>query len=398
MTNNYKLVSSLKAPFWTFLLTFLLLSPQFDVSAQCMDVSITATSGTSGCSYSVADVVWVNSTSTINNAVSGNTLTKALSNNSWNGNGFSYQSVSNGGYIQTTVQETNTQRMIGLSASDVNNSYTSIEYAFYLQINGTLGIYESGTSKGNIGTYAINDVLKIANENNIIKYYKNNVLIYTSLVPVPINTPLFVDVSTFSIGATLASVKVANFDSGTYTVTGANLGISPTYQWKLNGGDVGTNDPTYTNTNLSVNDVLNCFVTPGTGGCTPVVPVNTTSNSITIQSAVSNLIITNAPGVNACTDALVDVAWASTSNNMFLGNTLTKILNNGAWDGNAFSVQSVSNGGYLQTTVQETNTQRMIGLSATDANSNWNTIQYAFYLNSNGTMHIEWYSNYCLHR
>jgi len=234
---------------------------------------ITGTGAASACKEALVDVTWVISASSLRNTISANTLTKLTSGSNWDGNGFSFQSVSNNGYMQTTVAEINTERMIGLSATDVNSSFN----AFFLQNGGGLRIYESGTDRGAFGTYASGNVLKIAVENNVVKYYRNGTVLFSSSVAPTL--PLFVDVSNISIGATANNVKISNGSSGTYTAAGIALGEAPVFQWRLNGVNVGTNSSTYTNTSLSNNDVVNCRVTPDLGGCTSS---SFTSNSITI--------------------------------------------------------------------------------------------------------------------
>ena len=132
---------------------------------------ITGTPAVSACKESLEDVVWSISASSAKNEIAGNTLTKISSNGSWM-KWFSLQSVSNNGYMQTILEETNEARMIGLSSTDVNANYTSIQYCFYTTNAGALQIYESGTSRGAFGTYTTGDTLKIAVENNVVKYYK----------------------------------------------------------------------------------------------------------------------------------------------------------------------------------------------------------------------------------
>ena len=40
--------------------------------------------------------------------------------------------------------------MIGLSDSDTNASYTTIDYAIYLRNNGALGVFENGARQGDV--------------------------------------------------------------------------------------------------------------------------------------------------------------------------------------------------------------------------------------------------------
>lgn len=68
--------------------------------------------------------------------------------------------------------------------------------------------------------------------------------------------------------------------SVTFTANPVNGGTTPTYQWKRNGVNVGTNSPTYTNASLVNNDQIVCVMTsnlPGVSG-SPA-----TSNSIAMQ-------------------------------------------------------------------------------------------------------------------
>ena len=80
--------------------------------------------------------------------VAGNSITKTAAKGWGNAGTFSDQVITTDGSVSTTVAETNTYRMIGLSDSDTNASYATIDYAIYLRNDGTLGVFENGAYKG----------------------------------------------------------------------------------------------------------------------------------------------------------------------------------------------------------------------------------------------------------
>src|SRR3989344_1653459 len=70
--------------------------------------------------------------------------------------------------------------------------------------------------------------------------------------------------STASPTASIVSSQGNTICAGTtvnFTASGTNLGSSPTYQWKLNGLNVGNNQNTYSNVALSNGDVITCEIT-----------------------------------------------------------------------------------------------------------------------------------------
>ena len=212
-----------------------------------------------------------------NVTASGNNLTKSGAN-SWNGGARSIQTINDNGSVYTVINETNKSRMFGLNFNNTTASYTDIDFAIYLVGNGTVGVYENGSSKGTFGTYSSGDTARVEALNGSIYYYINSTLIYSSL-----NTPsfpLFVDVSLNTNGATIENVMLISGSDGDFTASVVNGGASPTYQWKLNGTSVGTNSSTYTNGSLSVNDVITCDVIIDASGCT-VSPIF--SNTVTVS-------------------------------------------------------------------------------------------------------------------
>lgn len=67
--------------------------------------------------------------------------------------------------------------------------------------------------------------------------------------------------------------------SATFSATPTNGGTAPTYQWQVNGANVGTNSTTFTTTTLTNGQSVTCIMTSNLGG---VVNSPATSNAITM--------------------------------------------------------------------------------------------------------------------
>lgn len=161
-----------------------------------------------------SDVQWQRFVST---SIAGNKVIRTSGGSSWNAGASSVQQLTAGqsGFIEFIATETNTYRMIGFSDIDSDANYTTIDYAWYLNM-GTLVIYESGTSRISLGAYLPGDIFKIERNGTAIRYYHNNVLRYTSTIPS--STALMADVSIYSAGATLGAVR-SSFSTTTKTST-----------------------------------------------------------------------------------------------------------------------------------------------------------------------------------
>ncbi|MFN4813702.1 MAG: beta strand repeat-containing protein, partial [Bacteroidota bacterium] len=241
---------------------------------------ITGVTDLAGCFRAEEKIVW-NSLSNMATTGSGNGLIKTTSNNNWDGGAFSYNQVFNNGYLEFTATETNTDRMIGLSNTNTNSSFSSIRYAIGLRSNGVIDIYENNSYRGTFGTYATNDVFRVSVESNIVKYYKNNTLLFTSsLTP---TTPLFADVSFYNINGTIANPVIANLTTGSFSSSLTN-GAASSYNWKLNGSPVGTNSSTYSNSSITVSDIITCDLVYNSVCATPTI----SSNSIRIINGIGS--------------------------------------------------------------------------------------------------------------
>ncbi|MCC7332910.1 MAG: T9SS type A sorting domain-containing protein [Flavobacteriales bacterium] len=351
------------------------------LKSQCYFTTTGDTTSIKTCKYTLENVVWKNhvgTASTLNN------ITKPAGIASWDSDAVSENKVYNNGFVQTIIAENNSDRMIGLNTVNSNTSYTDLEYAFFLTWNGTFQIYESGSGRGTWGYYQTGDTLRISVMNSTVFYIQNNHIVYTSTVTPSL--PMFVDISMNTVGSTLKSVVVGNGTDSIYNAYEANPGVPPTYQWKLNGGNVGANIPTYTN-NLTDGDSLECVLTPGIGGCS-LTPV--TSNTIHIKSLPIdfdiNFFIENDSILNGSCKYLSErIRWESISSDYLNGsNNVSKNSGIGAWNVGGFSHNRVEDGGFLQFIASETTTSRMIGLNAVNTNVSYTDIDYAFYLQGAG--------------
>ncbi|MCB9364818.1 MAG: T9SS type A sorting domain-containing protein [Flavobacteriales bacterium] len=356
-----------------------------NASAQCYFTLTGDTTASKSCKYALENVVWTNLSGT---AAAQNDIIKIGGTNNWDADAISANKVYNNGFMQTIVVETNTNRMIGLNSVNSNTSYTDLEYAFYLQSNGSLTIYENGSNKGTLGYYSAGDTLRISVMNNVVFYLQNSNIIYTSTSTPTL--PMFVDMSINTVNGTLQDVVIGNGTETLFTVFEANPGASPTYQWKLNGGNVGSGTTTYTN-NLSDGDQLECVLTPSLGGCAGSSVVSNTINikTLPIDFDIQAYITNDSIQDGSCLFVNEDIRWQSLSGAYENGtNNIIKTGGTNAWNTGGFSQNKVENGGFMQTVVNETNTNRMIGLNSTNANVNYNDIEYAFYLQSNGSLTI----------
>ncbi|MFN5620640.1 MAG: GEVED domain-containing protein [Flavobacteriales bacterium] len=83
-----------------------------------------------------------------------------------------------------------------------------------------------------------------------------------------------------SIAITAGTNPSASGASVTFTATPTNGGTTPSYQWKVNGTNVGTNSATYTTTTLTNGAVVTCVMT---SNATCAVPASATSAGITMS-------------------------------------------------------------------------------------------------------------------
>jgi len=149
------------------------------------------------------DIIWKD---LVGVSATGNTITKTAATGWGNGGAASTRSIPGDGAVEFTAANTNTYRMLGLSNTNVDANYTTIQYALFMLNNATLQVYESGTLRGTFGAYAIGDVLRVERTGSTVTYKRNGGVIYTSAVPS--SGSLIADAAIYDVGATISNARI----------------------------------------------------------------------------------------------------------------------------------------------------------------------------------------------
>ena len=104
----------------------------------------------------------------------------------------------------------------------------------------------------------------------------------SNTIPIIVNPSV---VPTISIIQSTGTMPFCAGENIAFTATPINGGTSPSYQWKVNGINVGTNSPNYNTSTLNNGEIVTCELTSN-ASCTSQISVN--SNGISI-SVLSNL-------------------------------------------------------------------------------------------------------------
>ncbi len=130
--------------------------------------------------------------------------------------------------------------MCGLSASNTDANFASINYAVYFRY-GVIRVYEQGVDKGSFGNFAVGDRLSVERVGTSISYKKNGTTFYTS--GISSTGSLLVDTAIYLSGASIDNVNfvgVANESSKMISPVGGATVAGPvvTFQWSSGVGAI----------------------------------------------------------------------------------------------------------------------------------------------------------------
>ena len=133
-------------------------------------------------------------------------------------------------------------------------------------------------------------------------------------------------------------------NSVTYTAIPAFGGTAPSFQWKKNGLNVGTNSATYTDNGILNADQIQCEMTSNQG-CASVLVVNSNTITMTVNPIVIPTIsISVLPGITICSGS--SVTFTATTTNAGISPSYQWKVNsvNSGTNSNTFTTSTLTNG------------------------------------------------------
>ncbi len=164
------------------------------------------------CSFAVAgqqpvtpyNAVWTNTTGTTAN---GNTLTSTASTGWGNAGASTVNTLNPGsdGWVQFTVDNLTQQRAFGMSRTDVDANYTSIDYAFL--VNGSsASVLLAGASQTSF-TVSQGDILRVERAGSTVYFKQNGIAVYT--LTNGYTTSMIGDASIYGNGSTISNAQAS---------------------------------------------------------------------------------------------------------------------------------------------------------------------------------------------
>jgi hypothetical protein len=205
------------------------------------------------------------------------------------------------------------------------------------------------------------------------------------------DAPLVAQPVSVSIATTSSTICAGS--SVTFTATPTYGGVTPTYQWKVNGINVGTNSSTFTTTALVNNDVVTCELTssntcvtgsPATSNAITITVTQPVTPTITITAAPSNTIAagTSVTFSSSITNGGLTPAYQWLKNGLPVGTNSATYTDAALVNGDIITCELTSNETCITSSVVTSNQITMV-VNSTNVTLNLTMFIQGFYQGSN---------------
>ena len=244
---------------------------------------------------------------------------------------------------------------------------TSVTFTATPANGGTTPSYQWQVNGSNVGSNSNTYTSSTLNNSDVVT------VIMTSNASCVTGSPAISNAITMAVSTAVpASVTIAASPAGaicsgtsvTFTATPTNGGTTPSYQWKVNSTNVGTNSSTFTSTTLANNDVVTVVMT---SNATCVTGNPATSNSITMAvnfSVAASVSIAASPTGAICSGTSVTFT-ATPTNGGTTPSYQWKVNGTNVGTNSTTYTSSTLNNGDLVTVVMTSNATCVTGNPAT---------------------------------
>ncbi len=369
-------------------------SPHFSLFIIFLSITLLSIPNICSAESTIVPITWLD---TVGVTVNGNSITKTATAAWGNGGAASLESFTGDGgveFVASAADATADGRpMCGLSSTNLDASYNTIEYAIFLRDTESLielKVYENGIDRGIFGTYQIGDVFKVERVGSTIVYKKNEVIFYTSETPT--DSPLLVDAGIYNNGGEISDVKLFGIDINggsndtTPPATPTNLITTPMSSSQINlSWDASTDDVAVTGYRIYRDGTQIATTASTTFQDTGLSASTTYTYTISAFDASANESAQSTADSDTTLDSNgVPVTWVDIVGVAVNGSSITKTATAAWGNGGAASLESFTGDGgveFVASAADATADGRpMCGLSSTNLDASYNTIEYAIFL------------------
>lgn len=244
---------------------------------------------------------------------------------------------------------------------------------------GTAPVYQWKVNNINVGTNSSTFTTSTLTNGAVVNcVMTSNAFCLTTTTATSNNLTMTVTTTvTPTISIATNGTSICAGSSKTFTATATNGGITPSYQWKVNGFIVGTNSTTYSTSTLANGDIVTCTFTSSLA-CVTAASVNSNSISMTVSPLVTPTISIAESANNICAGTSITFTSSITNggsaptyqwklNNINVGTNSSSYINSTLVNGDIVTCVMTSNASCAVTNVANSNAISMTIVSNTPA-------------------------------